>query len=247
MWSDVVELRQFYETRLGQVARHLLRRRIRAAWPNVRGQAVLGLGYATPYVRQFRSEAERVVAFMPAGQGVLSWPPEGPNVVALADETELPLPDISMDRVLLVHGLECAEHLRDMLREIWRVMAGDGRLLIVVPNRRGIWARTDRTPFGQGHPYSFSQLSRLLRENMFTPAQPVRALFVPPTRSIALLKTAPAWERIGHRWFPTFGGVIVIEAGKQIYRTAAVQRRKRRTRPAVILAFPQTARRDGRR
>jgi SAM-dependent methyltransferase len=244
MWSDVVELRQFYETRLGLVARHLLRRRIRAIWPNLRGQAVLGLGYATPYLRQFRGEAERVIALMPAGQGVLPWPPESPNVAGLADETELPLPDVSMDRVLLVHGLECSEHLRDMLREIWRVMASDGRLLVVVPNRRGIWARTDRTPFGQGHPYSMSQLSRLLRDNMLTPAQPVRALFVPPVRSSALLKTAPALERLGSRWFPTFGGVIIIEAGKQIYRTASIQRRKRYARPAVILPFPHTARRD---
>ena len=242
MWSDVVDLRDFYNSRLGLVARHLLRRRIRAIWPNLRGQTVLGLGYAAPYLRQFRGEAERVLAVMPAAQGVLHWPPEGPNAVALADETELPLPDVSVDRVLLVHGLECAEHLRDMLREIWRVMPSGGRLLAVVPNRRGIWARTDRTPFGQGHPYSPSQLTRLLRDNMFTPIQARRALFMPPTQSKALLSTAPAWERIGNRWFPTFGGVVIIEAGKQIYGVTAVQRPRRQRRPAVVLPFPQTAR-----
>lgn len=239
MWNDVVDLRDFYETRLGQVARHLIRRRVRAIWPDLKGQSVLGLGYATPYLRQFREEAERVLAIMPAGQGVLPWPEEAPNLVALAEENELPLPDMAVDRVLLVHGLECGEQVRDMLREIWRVMTGSGRLLIVVPNRRGIWAQTDRTPFGQGHPYSPPQLSRLLRDNMFTPIQTSPALYVPPTRSTTLLSMAPAWERIGGRWLPRFGGVVLMEASKQIYAGTAV-RAKRKRRP-VIVPFPQPA------
>jgi SAM-dependent methyltransferase len=245
MWSDVVDLREFYDTRLGQVTRHLIRRRIRALWPDLRGQSLLGLGYATPYLRQFRDEAERVLALMPAAQGVIRWPPEGPNLVALTDETELPLPTYSIDRVLLVHGLEQSEHLRDMLREIWRVMSGSGRLLVVVPNRRGIWARTDRTPFGQGHPYSPSQLSRLLRDTSFTPTQAARALYIPPTRSSALLSAAPAWERIGDRWFQAFAGVTIVEASKQLYGGTLVRQPQRR-RPAVILPFPQTATRVNR-
>lgn len=236
MHSDVVDLRDFYVSRLGQVSRHLIRRRIRALWPNLGGETVLGLGYATPYLRQFRDEAARVIAVMPAAQGVLHWPPEGPSLAALADETELPLPDFSVDRVLLVHGLECVDHLQEMLREIWRVMTSNGRLLVVVPNRRGIWARTDRTPFGQGHPYSPPQLFRLLRENMFTPNQTSGALFMPPFRGGALLGSAPAWERIGSRWFPTFAGVILCEASKQIYAAPAARARRKR---AVVLPFPK--------
>ena len=76
MWSDVVDLRDFYESRLGQVARRLLRRRIRQTWPDLRGETVLGLGYASPFMRQFIGEAGRVIALMPAQQGVLHWPPE---------------------------------------------------------------------------------------------------------------------------------------------------------------------------
>ncbi len=240
MWTDVVDLRDFYESRLGQVARHMIRSRVRSMWPNLGGQRVLGLGYATPYLRQFRAEAERVVAVMPAGQGVLHWPPEGPGAVALADETELPLPDNSVDRVIVVHGLESSEHLRAMLREVWRVLTGEGRMLAVVPNRRGIWARVDRTPFGWGHPYSPSQLSRLLRDHMFTPARSEQALFVPPTRSRTLLRSAAALERMGRSWFPHFAGVVVVEAGKQLYATTAVRERRRLRRPAVV-RFPQVA------
>ena len=125
MHTDVVDLRDFYETRLGQVARHMIRRGIRTMWPEITGMSLLGLGYATPYLRQFRGEAERVVAFMPAGQGVIHWPLEGPPAVALSEETELPLPDYSVDRVLLVHGLESSPALAALLGEIWRVLTGD--------------------------------------------------------------------------------------------------------------------------
>ncbi|MCG8359874.1 MAG: class I SAM-dependent methyltransferase [Kiloniellales bacterium] len=243
MWPDVVDLRDFYETRVGQVARHMIRRQVRGLWPRVRGERVLGLGYATPYLRQFRDEAERVIAVMPAAQGVLHWPPEGPGVVALADETELPLPDASIDRVILVHGLESSEFLRDMLREIWRVLTGEGRLLVVVPNRRGIWARVDRTPLGWGHPYSSAQLSRLLREHMFMPARSEHALFVPPTRSRTLLRSAAALERLGRSWFPHFSGVVMIEAGKQLYAATPVRQRRGLRRP-VVVRFPQVARRQ---
>jgi SAM-dependent methyltransferase len=239
MYVDVVDLRDFYETRLGQVARRMIRRRIRLIWPDLRGMRLLGLGYATPYLRLFRDEAERSIAVMPSSQGVLSWPREGPNAVALADEGELPLQDYSIDRVLLAHGLEYSQQVRPLLKEIWRVMAGGGRLMVVTPNRRGIWARIDRTPFGQGHPYTPSQLSRVLREADFTPERVSTALFVPPNGSRMMLRSAAAIEQIGERWFTTFAGVSVVEASKQIYAKPALKRRE--SRRQAYLPLPHVA------
>jgi SAM-dependent methyltransferase len=228
MYSDVVDLRDFYQSSLGQVARRMIRRRIRMIWPDVSGLRVLGLGYATPYLRPFRDEAERVVALMPAAQGVLQWPREAQNVAALCDEAELPLQDASIDRVLLIHALECSEELRPMLAEVWRVLAGGGRVLMVVPNRRGIWARLDRTPFGAGHPFTQAQLSRLLREMAFTPVASAAALYIPPTESRMVLSAAAAWENIGERWFNSFAGVTMVEATKQIYAKSKPETRQRR-------------------
>jgi SAM-dependent methyltransferase len=179
-----------------------------------------------------------VLALMPAAQGVLHWPNEGPNRVVLTDESELPLADFSIDRVLLIHGVEFSEQIRPMLKEAWRVLAGGGRLLAVLPNRRGIWARIDNTPFGQGHPYTTGQLSRLLRDESFTPERNAAALFVPPTRSRMVLRSAVAWEGVGERWFTTFGGVVMVEAVKEIY-TRPVAVRKLRTR-RVLLPMPGT-------
>jgi SAM-dependent methyltransferase len=238
MHSDVVDLRDFYATSLGQVACRMIRRRVRLIWPDLGGMRLLALGYAVPYLRPFRDEAERVITVMPALQGVLPWPPEGPNVVALADEGELPFDDSSIDRVLLVHALESSEEVRPLLKEVWRVLSGSGRLLVVVPNRRGIWARLDRTPFGHGHPYTPSQLSHLLREELFTPVQSATALFIPPARHRMMLRSAPAWERLGERWFTRFAGVAMVEACKQIYARPLAKRQPRRQRSYVPVPQP---------
>jgi SAM-dependent methyltransferase len=228
MFVDVVDLRDFYAGRLGQVARRLLRAQIRRVWPDVSGMRVLGLGYATPYLRPFLAESERTFALMPSSQGVLPWPSDNRSLVALCDEMELPLQDYSIDRVLLVHGLEFSERSRALLDEVWRVLAGGGRLLVVAPNRRSLWSVNSGTPFGQGNPYSHAQLSRLLRDCQFTPARNDSALFLPPTRSRMVLRSAGAIERVGQRWLGGFGGVVMIEATKQLYRPASERAEKRR-------------------
>ena len=228
MASDVVDLRDFYRTTLGQAARRMIRTAIRRVWPDLRTMRLLGIGYATPFLTALSPETERALALMPASLGVLSWPPEGRNLVTLADEGELPFADFSIDRVLLVHALETTEQVGPMLREIWRVLAGGGRLLVIAPNRRGIWARLDYTPFGSGRPYTMSQLSQLLRDEQFTPLGSDTALFIPPARKRMILGSAAAWERIGRRWFPTFAGVVLVEATKQIYAKSTPTRAPRR-------------------
>ncbi len=223
MWPDIVDMRDFYATTVGAVVRRILRRKVRQIWPNIKGEWIMGLGYPTPFLRQYREDVKNIVAIMPAEQGALSWSKAQPNIVILSDEMSLPLADQSVDRVLLAHALEFTPHNRHMIREVWRVLKEGGRLLIMVPNRTSIWARTDRTPFGQGHPFTMSQLSRFLRDNLFTPIQSDYALYVPPTRSRLILSIAFAWESIGHKWFRKMGGVLIVEASKQIYAGVAAE------------------------
>src|SRR5260370_40748102 len=143
---------------------------------------LLGIGYTTPSLSALAagSETERTLALMPASLGVLRWPSEARNLVTLAEEGELPFADYSIDRVLLIHALETSEEVGAMLKEIWRVLAGGGRLLVVVPNRRGIWARLDRTPFGSRRPYTMSHLPQFVRDEQVTPVGSHTALFIPP-------------------------------------------------------------------
>jgi SAM-dependent methyltransferase len=190
---------------------------LRQFWPDVAGQNLLGIGFATPYLSTFRSEAARLAALMPAAQGVMQNEEEILGYSFLADETSLPLPDCSIDRLLIIHALESTDNPRGLLREAWRVLTDSGRLLVIVPNRRGIWARMEATPFGNGRPYGAGQINRLLRDSLFMPMQSGSALFMPPLQSRVLLGSAAAWEKIGEAWLSSFGGVMLVEAAKQIY------------------------------
>lgn len=237
MWSDIVDLQAFYAGVEGHVARRLVRRSLRRIWPDLTGCRLAGLGYAPPFLRGFQTEAERTIALMPARMGASRWPEDAASLTALVDDLDLPLPDRSLDRLLLIHALESADHVRGLLRECWRVLADDGRMVVVVPNRAGLWARLERSPFATGQPFSQAQLARLLRDAMFVPTVHHTALFPPPFRRRMWLGSALTLERLGQRWFSGFGGVVVTECHKQI--AAPVMRARLRSR--VPLGMPAPA------
>lgn len=232
---DVIDLKEFYQSPLGQTARRMIAHRIMSRWTKFSGANILGIGYAVPYLEAWRGGAERLIAFMPARQGVMHWPKDKPSAVALVDEAELPLDDGSIDLALIIHGLELTDHLPDMLGELWRVLAPQGRALFIVPNRRGMWARFDSTPFGHGRPFSRQQLTRMLRDAQFSPSSWAHALFMPPINRRAVHRSAPALERAGMWISPAFSGVIMVEAIKQVYAVSQA----RRTRELVPKLKPQ--------
>ncbi len=228
MFLDVIDIRAFYASALGGIARRLVAQRIRAIWPDIKNMRLAGVGYATPYLGMFKDEALLCAAFMPARQGVSRWPGQGASLTTLVEPEGLPLRDGSIDRLLMVHGIEMAENLPAMLNEAWRVLAPGGHLLMVVPNRRGMWARFDRTPFGHGRPFSRGQLIQLLRDAYLAPELWKYALYMPPFNRSFLLRSAVAWERIGSWLWPGFGGVVLVEATKQVYAAGATQAAKKR-------------------
>lgn len=238
---DVIDLRAFYGSPLGEVARRLVVRVVRQQFSNCAGFSVLGVGYATPYLEIFRKEAVRVLAFMPAEQGVVNWPSSGPSASALVEPTIMPLPDSSIDRALIIHALETSDHPRALLAEIWRILTPGGRIIVVAPNRSGVWARFDSTPFGHGQPYSLGQLRALMREALFSPTQWTEALYAPPFRSRTLLHSAAALERIGAFISLPGAGVLIVEATKLLYRPVGVRRSLRQAAPQFEPALSPSA------
>ena len=240
MHLDLNELQTFYDGHLGQIARRLIRQRLREVWPSVRGQSVLGLGYATPYLRPFQGEAGRVIALMPAQQGVIHWPAGASNLTALTDESFLPLPDSSIDRVIVAHMLETSEAMRPFLRQIWRVLTPSGRLVVIAPNRTSLWAQFETTPFGHGTPFSRSQLSRLLADALFTPTAATTCLHMPPFGSKFLLRSGTRWESWGQKIWPQLAGVHLAEATKEVMALAPDRGLRQRV-PAKPVLVPRGA------
>jgi len=221
MHLDVRDLRSFYlRTRLGRAARSSLCGSLTRLWPieEVKGLTMLGFGFATPLLRPYLAEARRVIAVMPGQQGVIRWPSPGDNVAVLAEETLWPIETGAIDRLLVMHGLETSDNGGRLLDECWRVLGPGGRALFVVPNRGGLWARRDTSPFGYGRPYTLGQLEAQLSAHSFAPERHIGALFMPPSHADFWLRTARLWERLGH-YLPSriAGGAILVEATKQIY------------------------------
>jgi SAM-dependent methyltransferase len=241
MQTDIVDLREFYLSSLGLTVRRVLRARLNQIWPSIKGENLLALGFGTPLLRPFYHEANAIFAMMPAAQGVAYWPREGPNVSSLVDFENLPLADESIDRVLLLHAFEGVSDVHKLLREIWRVLKGSGRMLIVAPNRHGLWAHSDKTPFGHGEPYSGSQIRKTLHDQGFLINKTWRALYFPPTSSRLLLSMADFAEKYGEFVFPSFGGLLMAEASKQLYLpllTKSKAQQRRLLLPLPIAASP---------
>jgi SAM-dependent methyltransferase len=242
---DVVDLRTFYDSKLGRVTSQLVQRQLKSLAQPKTSQTVMGLGYAIPYLQSGDASILQL-SFMLAKKGVIHWPNALSNRSALIDESDLPLLESTVDLALVVHGLEHADSPLDMLQEVWRVMAPQGRLVLVVPNRRGLWAASEASPFGFGQPFSSGQIAALLKDAKFTATQWRRALYLPPSRHDMVLKTAGAIDAIGSRMTARLSGVIIVEAMKQVYAFSSGKRARRLVpgfRP-VLLPSPQPFRRN---
>ena len=233
MGCDTQAAAEFYSTAQGAIALRLVRERLCQIWPDLTGQMVLGLGHTGPYLHGWRAGAGRCIAATPTPGAAAAWPGSGRNLACVVMEDGLPFADLSMDRILMVHGLENADNARRVLREAWRVLKDDGRLLVVAPNRVGIWAHVESTPFGQGQPYSPGQIERLLMGSLFRVERRDRALYMPPSRYRLVLRGAGLFERAGRSLAPQLAGVTITEAVKDVYAAMPLAKPARRR---VVLA-----------
>ena len=232
---DAVDLRQFYfRTPLGRVAQHALQQALRALWPNVRGQSLAGYGFAAPLLRPFAEEAARTLCLMPAQQGAFHSPVAAPNRSVLVEERNWPVQPGFFDRIIVAHGLETSVRPGALLEEVNRCLAPGGRAIFIAPNRAGLWARRDATPFGHGRPYSLGQLERLLQEHGLEPERHAAALYALPSHRSFWLKLAKLMEATGRRLdAQPLAGVILVETTKLAF--AAPRSGARARSPLAVL------------
>lgn len=217
MSINIVDLREFYITPTGQAVKRLLGRRLKRVWPSVKGEEILALGYATPFLKPWLDDASRVIAIMGRDRGVAYWPRDGLNLTALADLSALPIPDESVDRVIMVHALGRGEDASPLMKEARRVLKSEGKAIVIAPNKYGWWAHSKWTPFAIGRTYTSFQIRKVMCDNGLLVNSVSKALHVPPGRSKLLLDLFEVFERVIGCFLPFFGGVFVVEATKQTY------------------------------
>lgn len=214
---DIIQLKQFYAGRLGQSVAALVTQAIMRLWPSANNDAMLVMGFGAPFIKSYLPQATPLVMAMPAEQGAAAWPVDKPNHVILTHDAELPLQNNSINRVLLVHSIEYSEHLNAMMQEVWRVLVPGGRVLAIVPNRMSFWSGSARTPFGFGRPFNGLQLRGLLSQHNFTVVRSASALFAPPMLASISSRASFRLEKIGAMLWWFLGGVLIMEAEKQLY------------------------------
>lgn len=225
MHLDVIDLRDFYSSLVGRIVTRHVGEALNAVMPDGPLGRVIGIGFATPYLTAWEERAERLAALMPAPQGVIDWPSDVPSKTALVEETRLPLSDASVDLVLLVHALEMSSRPVDLMDEVRRILSPRGRLVAVVPNRQGPWARSDISPFGFGRPYSRGQLRAAFSDAAFETEAWATALHMPPIARRPVLRLAGTMERMGRVCWPAFSGVTCVRASKSTVQGAKVRAR----------------------
>ena len=239
MAVDILDLAAFYKTPMGRSVQATMAARINEIWPREadENELLLGYGFAPPLAKQLWPKAEWHF-LMPQQQGVMAAQ-SGEQAAILTHEAQWPMRDDSVNRLLFLHGLEAANHLDLVLDEAWRVLRPNGRALLIVPNRRGLWARSDTTPFGVGRPFSGSQLRASLQRTGFVPGLMQTALFLPPYLPMGARNSVRFVERGARYVTPRLGGIWLVEAVKQVPAPQSVERaRKARARQRLGVPRP---------
>lgn len=238
----IIELRQFYSSTLGRKVKQRLRALVVELWPDVAGQSIVGIGYTVPVLRVLeRSKPASMLALMPVSQGAIYWPVHAENRSILADEMVPPFAVNSLDKVVMLHAFEHVAQPTELLKIYWQMLTPGGRLLLMVPNRHGLWSSMSNTPYMRGTPYSMAQLRELLNETQFTIRETRSLLFAPPLSRPFWLKSWGVFEWLIRWMVPNFGGVLVVEAEKQIYAAIAQPIPSSALARAWNAATPQTA------
>jgi len=236
MLDDVQSVAEFYASRRGRLVSRLLRQQLQGLWPNLTGQVVLGLGHATPFLPLWRDQAR---LYIDASTGPV--PPAWAARQCVVQDDELPFPDRSIHRVLMVHALEHAANASRMLRAVGRAMRDDGRLLLLVPNRTGLWAHSESTPFADGAPYSVRRIQRILAHGLFRVEVLRGALYTPPADLRPVLRLGGSFETLGRRLPPSLAGLLLVEAVKDVYAGLPAEPMGVLRRNRVLMPLPNEA------
>lgn len=211
---DVVALERFYQSDVGRVVEDIISDNIKALWPSIIAETLVGIGYAAPYVKPYVSETCRVFSLVPEKQGAIVSPALSSHRVAMFKNDKWPLCNSSVDRILMIHLFEHTENKNSLLREAWRVLKENGRLLVCVPNMRSLWAHLAQNPFRSGQSFTLNELSKILKDSLFLPLQIRTTLYTPPIHVGFLKRYYKFIEDAGQRWSNHLGGLILLDCAK---------------------------------
>lgn len=212
--TEVAHLDGFYHSKTGHVVAHFLRKQIQPDLKLDTPRERLAFGYPFICLPQ-----DCPPVLIPSEMGALCYGALDDVKTASISSHSWPIASDAIDQLIICHGLEYCNDIPACLSEANRVLASTGELFLIVPNRRSLWVRDDKTPLGHGRPFSKGQMTKLLIKSGFEIQEVRRALFVPPFLINAPFRLARAIDKFGQYLWRLFGGVIIVRATKRRYAT----------------------------
>jgi len=166
---------------------------------------------------------------------------------ALADFDQLPLPNGSVDTVLLHHALEFSQNPHQVLRESSRVLIPSGNLIIVVFNPWSIWGWFGRLVrlFSKKvlwrHQYlSQTRLMDWLRLLEMEPVSVYRGFFRPPIAQESVIEHLYWMERWCKKLRLSRGGFYILVARKDQIPMTLIRPRWQKEKPIKAVVVTRT-------
>jgi len=153
----------------------------------------------------------------------------------------LPFAADSIDVVVLPHVLEFTPSPHRVLREVERILIGEGHLVLLGFNPWSLWGlwrlvlgwRED--PPWCGQYYALARLRDWLALLDFDLVHVDRFFFRPPLRSAAVMERLQVLEQLGRYLWPFFGGAYLVVARKRV-APLTPSRLRWRARPGMVAA-----------
>ena len=244
MWININDYHDFYNQPIGQkIADNLamilyenflydLSKKQLSPYMVVYGYGVAICDILQQYYQNFYHD---FIVF-PSWLGAKNYPSKSlKNRSLICEQDSLPFTDMQCDYIILCHALEHAHDADYLLQQCHDVLSPHGQLIIIVPSRVGLWARSAITPFGQGKPYSLTQISYLLQQNNLQVTNVKYAFHGHPYLYDYFPKIDNMVNFIIKNIADYLGGLLIINAVRDEYLVQPVKKQHPITIPSFIL------------
>ena len=228
------KLRHWFSEPLGQGLLEMEKSRISQLLSNLFGYHIVQLGCLSETGLLDSSRISHKVVTQLAEDGVNAC---RAGLICAGDS--LALASDSVDVLVLPHVLEYTENPHKLLREVERVLIGEGHLVLIGFNPWSLWgmwrlfqAWRDIPPWN-GHFYGLFRIRDWLSLLDFEILQVQRIYFRPPFRKARVMQRLLFLEKLGRYCWPVFGAVYLIVAKKRIVPLTPIKMRWRDQRNMI--------------
>ncbi len=155
----------------------------------------------------------------------------GSKAKVRATPSMLPIASDSVDLVILMHHLSNTSEPHAVLREAFRILIPEGKLVIIDFNPKSLWGLRhffegwlEHIPFN-GHFYTAKRIDDWMRLLGFDQHCSYRVGYLPPIQNFSIARRLTWLEKGTRKWLPALGALNLLVYSKSISPLTPVRHR----------------------